>query len=1223
MDFNDKDILKKLMEAVTKLAGNSQYSRPSANSGSSAEDALEKYQKFLVEETTLAGKYQKAFSNGLFRTLAGLPKTLNKVYDQIEADLRTNNDAINKIQKQTIESVKAHKLNNKEITKLALETGKISDDISKHSKAVGVNTALQKLSNEKLKNATEKHNAALSEQASLIKKRSEATHKMLKETLADELKKIGSVLKQSAADLKESSDDDAEIRRKISESANELRDSLDLISNSKIFDNLDKHDQDAIKDFIKSGSVEMTDAVVSAMKKFEEMSPAIQNTLKSLVNKSVEHIRTGVSDISSKLHRAGAMAVVSGKGILDSYRAQLSANLIESTPTSIMGYGMDAGEQADIIKGFAREIASISGTNNMSKAYNESVTLSDLHDTAKLYGLTGKAAQELALQSVRTVNQMGAGTSGTSTSTTAKALMQQMSSSAAYLQTDKAAFAQDTINELQSGIYDSEITRLRMQGKTGADLSKNMIQNITALKGNTVQLGFSNSYAQQLLQNSMNAKFGGLSELINRKVASGMGGQIIPNMLGGNVAKEKMDAFRKYQEGGGFSALKTPEEQTAYLQLTQDFATAYNKAYEASNNAPANSIEKREADSKLMALGAQIEILRARNIDMASPETMSAALRSGFVQESITNQTTKDFSPVVNVNKESVAAAGSIESFNNTMGVFEQRFLELSEWARGIANNPFGNLAGAAIGGIGSMVGSAVGTGLTMWLMGAGGVAATAAIGTVVAGALTITGIVAAVGLVAYSVDTIFDSFKTLLKWYGEDRTREEEERKRVAARYEASKAREASGQPAVLGDMYRKVFEEATGKTLTKDDDFSYDGKGRMTYNGEVVSDADRIKVENLAYSKQIAKTGNSDRLTGAPLEQRSRILREEEAAYRNWRTKEVTPVMPSGAQRTGGRGKALTPVAPMVNPTPTAVPSPISSSAPSTPTIAPQTSAIANTSGLTDVQASLVNSLASQGITDPNKVSNILAQVEGESKFVPKSENMNYSAQRLMEVFPSHFSSLADAQSVVDQGQEAIGNRVYGGRNGNAQNEGYKYRGRGFIQLSNKDNYEMFGKIIGEDLVNNPDLANDPVIASKIMAAYFKQRENTGKYDLTDINSTGKAVGYATGPKETAHRASIAEQFKSKLSLQSNVTGSINSNLANPANNPVTMWSMIANTLSTGNSALVSGIDKLNDGIQTNNKLTGITAANTNPELNRKPATENEQKPSYRAGNRQVAAT
>lgn len=179
------------------------------------------------------------------------------------------------------------------------------------------------------------------------------------------------------------------------------------------------------------------------------------------------------------------------------------------------------------------------------------------------------------------------------------------------------------------------------------------------------------------------------------------------------------------------------------------------------------------------------------------------------------------------------------------------------------------------------------------------------------------------------------------------------------------------------------------------------------------------------------------------------------------------------------------------------------------------------------------LVAELRKGGITDPAAIGNIMGTVQNESAFKPKSESMNYSASRLMEIFPKKFKSMEDAQSVVDQGQSAIGDRVYGGRMGNEEaGDGYKYRGRGLHQLTGKDNYKKYGDMIGEDLVNNPDLVNDPGIAAKLVVAYYKDKQSHGT-NLSDQAAVQKATGFASatgsGAQRTADSLAYTEKLKS----------------------------------------------------------------------------------------------
>ena len=124
--------------------------------------------------------------------------------------------------------------------------------------------------------------------------------------------------------------------------------------------------------------------------------------------------------------------------------------------------------------------------------------------------------------------------------------------------------------------------------------------------------------------------------------------------------------------------------------------------------------------------------------------------------------------------------------------------------------------------------------------------------------------------------------------------------------------------------------------------------------------------------------------------------------------------------------------------------------------------------------VIAQIPDTAAKFNITNPLRLAHFLAQCGHESGgFKSVSENLNYSVSGLMRVFPKYFPGNL-AESYAKQ-PEKIASRVYGSRMGNGDEstgEGYKYRGRGYIQLTGKSNYTNFAKFIGEDTVANPDL-------------------------------------------------------------------------------------------------------------------------------------------------------
>ena len=112
---------------------------------------------------------------------------------------------------------------------------------------------------------------------------------------------------------------------------------------------------------------------------------------------------------------------------------------------------------------------------------------------------------------------------------------------------------------------------------------------------------------------------------------------------------------------------------------------------------------------------------------------------------------------------------------------------------------------------------------------------------------------------------------------------------------------------------------------------------------------------------------------------------------------------------------------------------------------------------------------------ITNPLRLSHFLSQCAHESgNFTALRENLNYSSDGLLKIFPKYFKDRATADAYARK-PEKIGARVYANRMGNGNEEsgeGYKFRGRGYIQLTGKDNYKQFGVFVGEDLVNTPDL-------------------------------------------------------------------------------------------------------------------------------------------------------
>lgn len=137
---------------------------------------------------------------------------------------------------------------------------------------------------------------------------------------------------------------------------------------------------------------------------------------------------------------------------------------------------------------------------------------------------------------------------------------------------------------------------------------------------------------------------------------------------------------------------------------------------------------------------------------------------------------------------------------------------------------------------------------------------------------------------------------------------------------------------------------------------------------------------------------------------------------------------------------------------------------------------------------------------IDTPLELAHFLAQCGHESgNFKAVSENLNYSADGLKKIFPKYFPG--NLNESYARKPEAIASRVYASRMGNgdeASKEGFKFRGRGYIQLTGKANYAEFDKFVEDDILANPDL-----IATKyplLSAAWF-----FSKNKLNEIASKG----------------------------------------------------------------------------------------------------------------------
>jgi putative chitinase len=141
---------------------------------------------------------------------------------------------------------------------------------------------------------------------------------------------------------------------------------------------------------------------------------------------------------------------------------------------------------------------------------------------------------------------------------------------------------------------------------------------------------------------------------------------------------------------------------------------------------------------------------------------------------------------------------------------------------------------------------------------------------------------------------------------------------------------------------------------------------------------------------------------------------------------------------------------------------------------------------------------------INTPKRQACFIGQCMHESGgFKHLKENLNYSAKALMNTWPSRFPDMDTAEKFERQ-TEKIANKVYSGRMGNTEDgDGAKYIGRGLIQLTGKDNYKAFGDAIGEDLVANPQLVEEPRYAALSAGWFWNKRGLNALADAMDITT------------------------------------------------------------------------------------------------------------------------
>lgn len=161
--------------------------------------------------------------------------------------------------------------------------------------------------------------------------------------------------------------------------------------------------------------------------------------------------------------------------------------------------------------------------------------------------------------------------------------------------------------------------------------------------------------------------------------------------------------------------------------------------------------------------------------------------------------------------------------------------------------------------------------------------------------------------------------------------------------------------------------------------------------------------------------------------------------------------------------------------------------------------------------VIAQLPDTIAKFELNTPLRLAHFLAQAGHESGgFKLVTENLNYGAKGLLSIFKKYFPTQEKA-ALYERKPEKIANLVYGNRMGNGietTGDGYRYRGRGYIQLTGKDNYKAFDLVVAENITENPDL-----VATKyplLSAAWFFHKN--GLHKIADKGATDAVVTEVT---------------------------------------------------------------------------------------------------------------
>jgi putative chitinase len=182
----------------------------------------------------------------------------------------------------------------------------------------------------------------------------------------------------------------------------------------------------------------------------------------------------------------------------------------------------------------------------------------------------------------------------------------------------------------------------------------------------------------------------------------------------------------------------------------------------------------------------------------------------------------------------------------------------------------------------------------------------------------------------------------------------------------------------------------------------------------------------------------------------------------------------------------------------------------------------------GLVQGMAATANVLTQLAINTPLRMAHFMAQISEEcGNGTEMTEKLNYSAGRMMQVFPRRFPDMASTAGFANN-ERAFGNKVYNGRMGNrvGTDDGFNFRGRGCLQLTGRDSYDALGKSLGLDLVNNPDIVNDPQNVLLIAATEFVKLGCLPECDRDDVVQVSARINLGHPTNDPAKINGLADR-------------------------------------------------------------------------------------------------